>query len=803
MIKLKYAADIEQSTGKKMKRKVFVRTTMLLVMIFSLSAVIFSASGQAIEEVPREQLFWCVQSHDNVDTLNPFSPAGHPDATTQFIVYEWLAYVDYNDGLLHPMLAESWGYVNEGSTFEIKLRPIAHFWDGTPLTADDVIFSLETMADPVYSGVLTATWEIVDSAEKVDDLTVHINLKEGEENSLQVMGVLVEPIVQMERWAALKESLGETFRDFMNTDLEEIVGTGPYQPIAYEDRYIFYQRVDDYWGEQIGWTHNPEYVKYEGVADDAACSRLLRDFAVEYAWGSLLERDIEWHKANQDKVSVWNVEEPPEKMLPPTGPYWLFPNLENPMVRQTWLREALMYTIDPLKLSLASYAGTNILSRFPLQVAPGGLADMYLNREVVEENFKTEPFVLGGVTFPSIKLDPEYAIELLEAHCEGSVEAGWTYEGEPVGPFRILGVAGWGYEPQAIKIAEWWNEIGIPTEAVNIEYTLWEGMMMNREGFDWVVLTPNGGVAGLNLIQSAMFNEFVHEDLNPWVGSRAHYQDYWSGDYPELENTAAQVRELAEQLWKVPTGTEESIRIAKEIQAIIIPQMYAIPLMIRTEMNAQWCKLRWVNWPKGNEIAPMDSGQVQDVKGVYFATRLVNPAVVKLVDFRISPSTVREDETATAIMTIKNEGQYPHMYDAELYNITDKPQYYDMFAMKHVTVQPGETMNVMFEIKRPVGTYEISAGEYDPGLGIRRIFTVVPAVEVPGIEEAIAEATAAKTAAEDARSAAEQALTAAQDAKALAEAAKAAAEGLQMMVIGSAVATIVVVLIGVYALTRR
>jgi len=126
-----------------------------------------------------------------------------------------------------------------------------------------------------------------------------------------------------------------------------------------------------------------------------------------------------------------------------------------------------------------------------------------------------------------------------------------------------------------------------------------------------------------------------------------------------------------------------------------------------------------------------------------------------------------------------------------------------MFAMKHVKVQPGETMNVMFEITRPVGTYEISAGEYDPGLGIRRIFTVVPTVEVPGLEEAIEEVTRAKTAAEDARSAAEQAQTAAQDAKALAEAAKAATESLQMMVIASAIATIVVVLVGVYALTRR
>ncbi len=778
-----------------------IKATAIPLIIFSLSAIVFSASGQVPEEIPREQLFWCVQSHDNVDTLNPFSPAGHPLATTQFIVYEYLAYVDYGDGLLHPMLAESWGFVNGGSTFEIKLRPQAHFWDDTPLTADDVIFTLETMADPVYSGLLTATWEIVDSIEKADDSTVHINLREGEENSLQIMDVLDQQIVQKERWEPLKESLGDTFREFMNTDLEEIVGTGPYRPIAYEDRYIFYQHVDNYWGEQIGWTHTPEYVKHEGVADDAACSRLLRDFAVEYAWGSLLERDIEWHRANQDKVSVWNVEEPPEKMLPPTGPYWLFPNLENPMVRQKWLREALMYTIDPLELSLASYAGTNILSRFPLGIAPGGLADMYLNREVVEENFKTEPFRLAGLTFPSIKHDPEYAIEILQAHCEGSVQEGWTYNGQPVGPFKVLAVAGWGYEPQAIKVAEWWNDIGIPAEALPIEYTLWESMLMSREGYDWWVQGPHGGVAGLNLIQSAMFNEFVHEDPNPWVGSHTHYQEYWSGDYPELENTAAQVRELAEQLWKLPTGSGESIRIAKEIQAIYIPQMYAIPLMIRTEMNAQWCILRWVNWPKGNDIAPMTSEQVQDVKGIYFATRLVNPSVVKLVDFRISPSTVREGETATAIMTIKNEGLYPHRYDAVLYNVTDKPQYFDRIAQKHVTVQPGETMNVMFEIRRPIGTYEISAGEYDPGLGIRKIVTVLP--PLPPIDEAIDEAARAKDAAEAAESAAQQALTAAQEAKDLAEAAKVAAETLQMVVIGSAVATIVVVLVGVYAFTRR
>lgn len=784
-----------------MKKEIFIVATILLMIGSSLPAVVYT-SGQVVpEKIPREQLFWCAQSHDAVDTLNPFSPAGHPDATTQFLVYEWLAYVTYHDSKLNPMLAESWGYIKDGGTFEIKLRPIVHFWDGTPLRAEDVVFTLETRADTVYSGLIAHVWEIVDSAEAVDDQTVHINLKEGEENNLLIMTVLMQPIVQKKRWAPLKEEWAETFREFMNLDFDEIVGTGPYRPIAYDDHYVFYQHVDDYWGEQIGWTFTPEYAKYEDVGSGDACSMAIRDLTVEYGWGNFLKGDIEWFKANKDKVGCWNIEQPAEKMLPPTGPYWLFPNLENEMVRQTWLREALVYTIDPKELSEAAYGGTNILSRYLFGITPGGLADIYLNKKIVEETFETEPFELGGFTFPSIKHDPEKAIEILQEHCEGSVEEGWTYNGKQVGPFKVMGVSGWGYEPQAIKVAEWWNEIGVPAEAVNLEYTLWESMLRGRTGCDWWVVGPHGGAAGLNLVPIAMYNEFVMEDVNPWIGSHTHYQDYWSGEYPELENTAAEMKELCEELWRHPIGSEESISIAKKIQEIYIPQIYAIPLMIRTEPNAQWCKLRWINWPKGDDIAPMDSGQVQDTKGMYFAMRLVNPAVVKLVDFKISPSTVREGESAIAVVTIKNEGEYEHRYDVVLYNVTDKPQYYDRIALKHLKIAPGETMEVDFELKRPLGTYEISAGEYDPDLGIRRIYTVIP--PIPAVEEIIEEVTAAKDAAESAVSYAEQAMTAAQEARTFAEQAKNAAENVVMMVWASMAVTIIVVLGGVYALTKR
>src|SRR5450631_1191422 len=72
---------------------------------------------------------------------------------------------------VEPCLALSWAAVNL-ATMRFKLRPNVRFHDGTPFTADDVVFSIQrALADtsnfkPYLAGVL--------EARKVDDLTVDI-----------------------------------------------------------------------------------------------------------------------------------------------------------------------------------------------------------------------------------------------------------------------------------------------------------------------------------------------------------------------------------------------------------------------------------------------------------------------------------------------------------------------------------------------------------------------------------------------------------------------------------------------------
>ena len=72
---------------------------------------------------------------------------------------------------LEPRLAVSWSMVDP-HTWRFKLRPGVKFHDGTPFTADDVVFSVLRSIDP--KSQQRPTYPNVTGANKVDDLTVDI-----------------------------------------------------------------------------------------------------------------------------------------------------------------------------------------------------------------------------------------------------------------------------------------------------------------------------------------------------------------------------------------------------------------------------------------------------------------------------------------------------------------------------------------------------------------------------------------------------------------------------------------------------
>lgn len=142
-----------------------------------------------------------------------------------------------------PWLAESYEQKPDGVTIVYKLRKEAVFSDGTPVTADDVVFSFATMMDPkIDDDRYKAGGDRVESCTKIDDRTVAFKFKEPFFQELDVSGSI--GIIPKHLYAyATPEEYNK------RTDL--LVGSGPY--VFQKDQWkrgqqIVLTRNDKYWG---------------------------------------------------------------------------------------------------------------------------------------------------------------------------------------------------------------------------------------------------------------------------------------------------------------------------------------------------------------------------------------------------------------------------------------------------------------------------------------------------------------------------------------------------------------------------
>jgi len=88
------------------------------------------------------------------------------------LMYDTL--IDYDvDNNLIPMIAESWEQLDDGLTYVFTIRDNAAFSDGSTITADDVVYSLERAG---ASESLMASFAVVDSMEATGDKEVTITL---------------------------------------------------------------------------------------------------------------------------------------------------------------------------------------------------------------------------------------------------------------------------------------------------------------------------------------------------------------------------------------------------------------------------------------------------------------------------------------------------------------------------------------------------------------------------------------------------------------------------------------------------
>ena len=194
------------------------------------------------------------------DSLNPFGPKGNPAAGISAHTVETLMGRSFDEPFsLYGLLAESIETDDARSFVQFRLRESARFSDGSPVTVEDVIWSMETLGtvgNPRYAGA----WKKVGKSEKIDDRTVRFTFSEQDRELPLIMGL--RPILKKAQFDG---------KDFADSATEPVIGSGPYMVGPMEmGKFITYVRNPNWWAADLPFykgTQNFDEVRYDYFGD--------------------------------------------------------------------------------------------------------------------------------------------------------------------------------------------------------------------------------------------------------------------------------------------------------------------------------------------------------------------------------------------------------------------------------------------------------------------------------------------------------------------------------------------------------
>ena len=197
------------------------------------------------------------------DSFNPFILKGDAAQGLSLLYDTLMEGAGDEPGSAYGLLAESADLAPDRKSITFKLRPEARFSDGSPVTADDVVFTLETLktkGDPSYRIILR---DVV-KAEALDKLTVRF-VFQGEllrDLPLTVAGLQILPRAYYET------------QPFEETTLKIPLGSGPYTIGDFKQGgHVTYKRRPDYWAASLPINrgrYNFDEIRYEYYRDRTA-----------------------------------------------------------------------------------------------------------------------------------------------------------------------------------------------------------------------------------------------------------------------------------------------------------------------------------------------------------------------------------------------------------------------------------------------------------------------------------------------------------------------------------------------------
>jgi peptide/nickel transport system substrate-binding protein len=122
-----------------------------------------------------------------------------------------------------PLLAQSWESSPDGYTWTFHLVKNATWWDGVPLTADDVVFSVQRFQQVGVASAMYSSVQYIDHAEAPDPYTVVFILREKAAPMLSEYFIRTFTPIPKHIWESIPVNDTATFRN------EPPVGSGPFK----------------------------------------------------------------------------------------------------------------------------------------------------------------------------------------------------------------------------------------------------------------------------------------------------------------------------------------------------------------------------------------------------------------------------------------------------------------------------------------------------------------------------------------------------------------------------------------------
>ncbi|MEA2586741.1 MAG: peptide/nickel transport system substrate-binding protein [Thermomicrobiales bacterium] len=264
------------------------------------------------------------------------------------LVFDGLAVLD-STLVPQPALATSWDNPDP-TTWVFHLRQGVKFHDGTDLTADDVVYTFETILDENFAAPFRALYAPITSVTATDPQTVQFKLKEPYAPFLSYMDMAIVP----------KHVAEDASKDFANNP----VGTGAFKFVSWErNSKIELTANADYWNGAPKLSGVQLFI----IPDNTVRATALETGDLDLIHSPLSPQDVA-HLKEVDGVTV--------SEQTALGYTYLNFNTKDPVLSDVNVRRALAHLVDKNTISQDIYESMDIPGKSPLVPGTWWYADV-------------------------------------------------------------------------------------------------------------------------------------------------------------------------------------------------------------------------------------------------------------------------------------------------------------------------------------------------------------------------------------------------------------------------------------------